>query len=293
VLDPNGGPKPALAKDELAVLDPAGTVKARLQARGVAFTEAATVDELSAKAKVIVIGKDALTRTQATDTKWLGWRRGARACWCWSSKNPLHYLATPADLVPTTNTGRIAFAENLEHPVFDGLAQQDFFTWSKDHVVYRNVYRKATRGPSRWPIAMNNSAVPRSRNARPMTACCSCASLSWARTGLRSRGSAPLRQHAGYCATYAPVRKNTALVMDLATPAGKLLAESGLKCDKLDGLLPALSDGKHQIVVFEANPTNLKTLAETAAAVKTFTDAGGWLLPGESLQKACRPSTNW
>ena len=30
--------------------------------------------------------------------------------------------------------------------MFAGLGQEDFFTWSKDHVVYRNVYKKAAKG---------------------------------------------------------------------------------------------------------------------------------------------------
>ena len=60
--------------------------------------------------------------------------------------HPLHYQATPADLAPTDFVGRVAFEENTEHPIFAGLEQDDFFTWSKDHVVYRNVYTKPTRG---------------------------------------------------------------------------------------------------------------------------------------------------
>ena len=61
-------------------------------------------------------------------------------------EHPLHFQALPADLAPTDYVGRVAFMENPEHPAFAGLAQADFFTWSGDHVVYRNVYKKATRG---------------------------------------------------------------------------------------------------------------------------------------------------
>ena len=39
VIDPNGAPRPRLAKADLLVLDPSGNVKARLAARGIGFSE--------------------------------------------------------------------------------------------------------------------------------------------------------------------------------------------------------------------------------------------------------------
>ena len=84
-------------------------------------------------------------------------------------EHPLHYQALPADLVPTDYVGRVAFMENPEHPVFAGLDQADFFTWSGDHVVYRNVYRRPPAAPSRWPIATSSWATRPSPSARSTT----------------------------------------------------------------------------------------------------------------------------
>jgi hypothetical protein len=61
-------------------------------------------------------------------------------------ENPLHYQAVPADFDVTDFVGRMAFPEDLTHPVFAGLKQQDFLCWSGDHIVYRNVYSKASQG---------------------------------------------------------------------------------------------------------------------------------------------------
>ena len=60
--------------------------------------------------------------------------------------HPLRYQAIPADVSPTDYVGRFGFAEDLSHPVFHGLEQADFFTWGNDHVLYRNAYRKGSKG---------------------------------------------------------------------------------------------------------------------------------------------------
>jgi beta-galactosidase len=81
-----------------------------------------------------------------------------------------------------------------------------------------------------------------------------------------------------YCERYALVEKSTAVAMDPKGPAAKLLADAGLKFDAAGDVLAALADGKHQIVVFEATPLNLKALAAAPDRVKAFTAGGGWLM---------------
>ena len=95
----------------------------------------------------MLVGKDALSARDATDPRWLALasRVSARVL-VLEQEHPLHFQALPTDLTPTNYVGRVAFLENTEHPLFAGLDQPDFFTWSGDHVVYRNVYKKATRG---------------------------------------------------------------------------------------------------------------------------------------------------
>ncbi len=140
VLPPDSVAKPSLSAGQLAVLDPQGAAKTRLQARGIAFTEVQSVAEVPAQARVVLVGKDALSARDATDPRWLALAsRGARVL-VLEQANPLHFQALPADLTPTDYVGRVAFLENPEHPLFAGLDQPDFFTWSGDHVVYRKLY---------------------------------------------------------------------------------------------------------------------------------------------------------
>lgn len=146
ILPADAAPKPQASATDLLVLDALGAVRSHLARRGITFTEVARFEDLPETGKVVVIGKDALDPRQATDPKLLALAATGARVLVLEQQHPLHYLALPADLEVSNDTGRVAFAENLNHPVFAGLAQQDFFTWSQDHVVYRNAYRKASRG---------------------------------------------------------------------------------------------------------------------------------------------------
>ena len=47
---------------------------------------------------------------------------------------------------PDQNAGSIAFCEDLDHPVFTGLKQQDFFVWAGSNNVYHDAYEKPVSG---------------------------------------------------------------------------------------------------------------------------------------------------
>jgi Glycosyl hydrolases family 2/Glycosyl hydrolases family 2, TIM barrel domain len=279
IIDPDGAAKPALAKDELVIFDPKGVVKERLTKRGVAFTEAAALDALPAKMRVLVVGPDALTARQATDPMWRALAVNGVRVLVLDQDNPLHYQAAPADLEVTDHVGRVAFPENLTHPIFNGLGQEDFFTWSRDHVVYRNAYKKASRG------------------ARSLLQCdddlsCSAISECGVKDGLLLLCQAvvgskleydPAAQHLfdnmlDYCAAYKPAAKQSVVVLDKNDLRLKLLDASGLKHGTAADVLQAISDDHAEIVVADATPVNLKMLAANADAVKKFTDRGGWLM---------------
>ncbi|MGA2499184.1 MAG: glycoside hydrolase family 2 TIM barrel-domain containing protein [Tepidisphaeraceae bacterium] len=279
IIDPNSGPQPNLRAEELAVLDPADTVKARLTARGVVFTAITRFEELGPRARVLVIGKDALGSRDSTEPKWMSFAaRGGRVL-VLDQEHPMQHMAAPADLVPTDYVGRIAFAENPDHPIFAGLAQEDFFTWSGDHIVYRNVYRKATRGAvslAHCDLDLGYSAITQCPVNDGLMLLCQL--LVGTKLDNNPVAQRLFDNMLAYCASYAPDRKATSVAVNPAGPRGKLLAESGLKFDPADDVLAAISDGKHQIVVADATPAVLKQLAEHAAAIQAFTGGGGWLM---------------
>ena len=168
-----------------------------MQARGIAFTEAASAAEIPAKAKVVIVGKDALSAREATDPQWTALAGNGAKVLVLDQAHPLHYQATPADLAPTDFVGRVAFEQNTEHPIFSGLEQNDFFTWSKDHVVYRNVYIKPTRGATSLAHCdkeLNCSAIAECPGQRRLAA--AVPDGRGREAGLRPGGRAALRQHA-------------------------------------------------------------------------------------------------
>jgi beta-galactosidase len=279
VLDPNGGPKPSLGKADLVVLDPLGSVKTRLQARGIAFTEAASAAEIPAKAKVVVIGKDALNAREATDPKWTALAGNGAKVLVLDQAHLLHYQATPSDLAPTDFVGRVAFEENTEHPIFSGLEQDDFFTWSKDHVVYRNVYTKPTRGANSLAHCdkeLSCSAIAECPVNDGLLLLCQM--VVGEKLAFDPVAQRLFDNMLDYSANYVPQRRATAVVMAEGSPAMKLLRETGLKFDPAADVLSAVSGGKHQVVIFDATPAALESLAGNLDKVRAFTEKGGWLM---------------
>ena len=278
LLPADGGPRPALKAHELAVLDPLGTVKERLKKRGIAFTELSSGAEPPAEARVLVLGANALDSRAATESKWLSFAaRGGRVL-VLDQAHPLRFTALPADLEPTNLAGRVAFMENIEHPAFKGLGQPDFFTWSTDHQVYRNVYKKASRG------------------ARSLAHCdeelgYSCLSACEVNDGLMllcqllvgtKLGSDPVAERLfdnllAYCADYRPLHKSAVVTLDPHSPRGSLLAAAELAAGTAPDPLTAIRAGKADIVVADATAASLQALADSAGEVTAFTRNGGWL----------------
>ena len=279
VLGPPSDAKPDVPAGGLVVLDPDGSVKARLAARGIAATEVASPADIPDTAKLVIVGRNALSPREATDPMWVALAsRGARVL-VLEQRNPLRYLAVPADCTPSDYVGRVAFAENPDHPAFAGLDQADLFTWSGDSVVYRNAYRKATRGAvslAQCDEQLGYSALLECPVEDGLLMLCQLV------VG-EKLASDPVAQRlfdnlVGYCATYAPVRCSTAVVMAVDKAAFRMLSDSGLRFDSVDDILTAVSDGKHQFVVFDATPRSLEALAGSMDKVRAFTEKGGWLM---------------
>jgi beta-galactosidase len=285
VIDPNPGPKPALADRDLIVLDPQGSVKQRLTARGIAFTEVRSLAEIPLRPATVVVGRDALSAREATDPKWLALAGNGAKVLVLDQANPLHYQALPADIVPTDFVGRVAFEENTAHPIFQGLEQDDFFTWAScrtrqaDHVVYRNVYTKPTRGATSLAHCdkeLGYSAIAECPVNEGLLLLCQM--VVGEKLDCEPAAQRLFDNMLAYCASYVPVRHATAVVMSGGSPALKLLGSLGLKFDRAGDVLSAAGDGKHRIVIFDATPAALQSLAANQDKVRDFTAKGGWLM---------------
>ena len=247
--------------------------------RGIAFTDAATLDSLPAKLRVLVVGPDALTARQATDPMWQALAANGVRVLVLDQDNSLHYQAVPADLEVTDRVGRVAFSENLTHPIFKGLGQEDFFTWSHDHVVYRNVYKKASHGAGsllQCDDELSCSAI--SECAVKDGLLLLCQAVVGSKLGYDPVAQRLFDDMLDYCAAYKPAAKRSIVVLDKGDLRMKLLDASGLKHGMSTDILQAINDARAEIVVADATPDNLKKLAANAGAVKEFTSRGGWLM---------------
>ncbi len=273
LVDRAGTPK------AIAVIDQGGTVAARLGKLGLASTACASASDIPKEATVLIVGPNALDQASATSTAWMAFAaRGGKAL-VLDQDVPLHGAALPADMAPTDRAGRVAFSENLAHPAFAGLDQADFFTWAPDEMAYRNIYSKPTKGAISLADCDEQLAYSALAECRVNDGILMVCQLE---VGSKL-ASNPVAQKlfdnlVAYCAGYTPLRKHATTFLAADTPRGKLLESTGLLTDRGSDPVPALSDGKSQILVVDATPARLSALASAKPALDAFTAKGGWLV---------------
>ena len=296
VLVPANVPKPTLTAGELAVFDPKGGVLAFLTGRGIAHTATRSIDDLPPGAKVLVIGPDAIPAEQASNPRWYSRAIAGLKVLVLDQRHPLCYRALPADLEPLDAKptvwaqmqakaagrepelrGRYGFAEDLNHPALAGLVQADLFTWGGDHVLYRNPYRKGSRG-------FRSLVQCEQRLACTVLSECPAGEglilLSQLAIGEKLATEAVAQQIfsqlLNYTATYAPLRRSIRAAVASDGLLAKALTDLGVHHQRVASPLDALAgDG---IAVVEAGPANLAALAERAAEVRAWCATGNWLM---------------
>ncbi len=279
VIEPDGAAKPELTKDELVVIDPKGSVKARLsEARrrlhggGVAGRTAGQDEGASGRPRRAdgaggdrsgVAGAGGFRRARAGAGPERAVALFGRA-WRPRSHRPRRPHRLPGE-PRTSDLQRIGDRRLL-------------------HLVGR---------PYRLPQRLQEGVA----RARSLLQCdddlgCSAISECPVKDGLlllcqavvgTKLDSDPVAQRLfddmlDYCAAYKPAAKQTVVVLDKNDLRMKMLDASGLKHTTAADVLEAVSDPHAEIVVADASPENLKKLAANADAVKAFTGRGGWLM---------------
>jgi hypothetical protein len=261
----------------LLVYDPQGTVVAFLKRRAIPCTPLESLKTLPDAGKLLLLGKDALGPTDCDSSKFQAWAAAGRAVIVLEQKNPLRYQALPAEMELATNEGRTAFAENLEHPAFAGLAQKDFFCWSGDHVVYRNAYVKPARGARSLVQCHNrlqNTALAEAPCGKGVILLSQLAiGEKLAQSAVAQRLLANLIGYAaGYKLEYGPVAVCTRDIQpQLATELENVKLRSAPAADPL----AALRSPGVKTAIVPASPPNLKALAANLNEVNRFTESGG------------------
>lgn len=278
---------PKLGKADLYVVDPQGAVKKRLTARKMEFTEATDLQKIPPTAKLLIVGKDAIPENLQSDSLWMRIVAGGTKLLVLEQKYPLKNQAVPADFESTELEGRIGFSEDLTHPVMDGLQQPDFYTWSKDHILYRGAYRKATKGAR---------SLVQCDEQLGYSALVECqvddSSMILSQLVMGEKLDAdPVAQRlfdnsVSYLSSYKAVRKATVAVLPADDLRAKLLKDLDLSFKEVSDPVAAIS-GSELVAVIDASPANLKALAGALDKVKAYMAKGGsimfWGLTPEGL----------
>jgi hypothetical protein len=81
-----------------------------------------------------------------------------------------------------------------------------------------------------------------------------------------------------YTSGYEQLRRKTVVVMSEENPAFKLLKEQNAQFERNDDPMKAIEQGA-EIVIVEATPLNMKTLADNKEKARAFMNDGGWIVP--------------
>ncbi len=273
-------PKPSLAADELAVLDPSGEVAAYLKQRGLDYTPIDDASKTPASTKVLLVGRNAVDDHLAANQTLMTLAAQGKRVIVLEQKTPFSTRAIPADLEPTRHAGRAAFIENAAHPILAGLGSDDLWCWAGDgdHVVYRNAYRKSTRG---------SISLLQCDEGLECTALTECpvndgimilSQLALAeKLGTEPAAGKLLDNLLTYAATYAPAARPVGVcVTDDRKRAA--LDRISLRYASGDDPLEMLRSGEYEVLVVEATGAHLARLASAKDDVAAWTRKGNWLM---------------
>ncbi|MGA2034489.1 MAG: glycoside hydrolase family 2 TIM barrel-domain containing protein [Thermoguttaceae bacterium] len=269
-----------LAAGDLLVCDPHGTLIDFLRRGGIPFTELKDLKTLPDAGRVLLIGKDAIGAVESGSSKFQVYAAPGRSVIVLEQRHPLRYQALPADLALSENEGRTAFIENLEHPIFAGLAQQDFFTWAGDHVVYRNAYGKPTRG-GKSLVQCDNRLADTALAEVPVGKGLLLVSQLLVGEKLPTSAAAQrlLANLIGYAAAYRLEHRPVAVCSrDLDPRLAHELEAIQLKYATAGDPLAALETSGVKTAIIPASPANLKVLAANLEQVRRFTSGGGQIV---------------
>lgn len=272
-------PAPRFAAGGLAVLDPAGDVRAYLEKRQVPFAAAANLAELAASpAKVVVVGRDAVAEADCANPEWKRLAFAGKRLVVLEQRFPLRYQALEADLEPTDHDGRVAFFEDPSHPAANGLVNADLFCWGNDHVNYRHSYRKATRGVRsliQCDEQLGDCALAESQVGKGLQILCQMAvGEKLASNAVAGRLFDNLLARA---AAYVHVVRPVTLCAAEGSRWPRAFGDIGLRFASVRDPLATLAKEKG-VALVEATPANLAALAGAAAKVRAFAEHGGWLM---------------
>jgi len=278
-VGPSRPKPPAVARlqaGDLFVHDPKRAASEFLKSHGIAFTPLERLTPPDVPGKVWLVGQDALSPGDTSSTAFAAYAAGGGRVLLLEQDHPLRYQGLgPAEVEFQTNVGRTAFAEDLSHPLLQGLQDKDFFTWEPGEVVYKNAYLKPQRG-ARSLVQCNESLLNSALLTIPVNdgLVTLCQLVVGQKLADNPTAQTLLLNALDYSAAYKLEFLKTAAAVEPAL--GKVLDSINLQYTPAADPLAAMAAGR--IAVISAAPDNLKTLAANAAKVQAYHEAGGWLV---------------
>ena len=280
VLPPPSSHGLRMEASRVALFDPKGDVRDFLTGLNVPFTPLTDLTKIPEKAKVLIIGNDALDPATATSSQLAGWASAGsgHALIVLEQQNPLKFQGLPGEMATDTNYGCLGFEEDSAHPVLDGLQNKDFSTWGPDGYLYRNAYVKPVSGGKsllQCDMDLADSALVEMQAGKGTML------LSQLLIGEKLKTSAVARKLLlnllAYAGSYKQTFVETSVVAADSPNLLKALDATGLKYTAAADPLAALSK-PGTIAIVNATPTNLKSLADNLPKVQSFTKEGGWII---------------
>ena len=285
-------PSPAgIDAGKVVVFDPRGDTAAWLHRLGLPVRQLASCDDVPADAKVLLVAPDALDEEASTSTRLAVSASQGLSVIVLDQSQPLKYQAIPAELqlaprtkksdfgedVPAAD-GCTAFVEDPSHEALQGLRNKDFFTWGPDHRVFRNAYRKPTRGAKslvQCGPRLEYSAlveVPVGKGVMYLSQLDIGSKLDFNPVAQQMLLNL-LRAGLNYRLEFADV------ATVIADPLLKQAVDAiGLQYSAAENAEAALQDTAEKIAVISATPQHLKRLADNPSLLDDYWQRGGTLI---------------
>jgi hypothetical protein len=268
----------AITTAPICVYDPSGVIQGFFRDHAVKFNAITSLSDTPWSAKVLLIGKDALSPIQSTSSALSAYASSGHIVIVLEQSNPLKFQGLPINLDTTTDRGEIAFIENPDHPIFAGLQQQDFFTWGPDGALYANAYAKSSAGGLslvECGSQLNDNGLVELNEGDGLLLLCQLqieSKLASSATAQRL-----LLNMVRYGLNYRRVIRQTTVVASGNVQLTDALDALHLDYVKSDNVAQSLTPSG-QIAIINATPSNLQTLTEDKSLVDQFTSGGGWIV---------------
>jgi len=297
-------PQPSQIKglddNSLFVYDPNLAATRWLDARLMAYTLLNDLNSPPGGAGVLVIGRNALTddnRQQAAITI-RDWVSADNTVVVLEQQHPLEGDDLPIPGIVATpgkrkgdpgwmefkeaggQSGSICFAAVGQHPIFNELAQRDFFTWAgKDDRNFRNSYATPATGALPLVLAGNEMTLAPMLELSPGRGRYLLSQiLIEEKIGVEPAADTLLYNILSWAATQKPsaAAGTVAYLADDAS-LGEFLASTGLDYTGVDKLEKSLLAG-NDILIVRAKPDAVRWLTDHNDSVRQFCERGGWIM---------------